>query len=45
MLNVWNSLSIGRSVCALAGWLMVALFPQDDLLSNHLADMEEHLLR
>lgn len=44
VLDVWNSLSIVRSVCALVGWLLVGMYPQDDLLFDHLAEMERHQL-
>lgn len=43
-MSVWSSLSIARSVGAIVGWIMIGLSPTDDLLYNHLLEMEKYQL-
>ncbi|GAB0099047.1 uncharacterized protein DMENIID0001_148680 [Sergentomyia squamirostris] len=42
IINVWNTLSVAKSVGAIVGWILVALSPID-LLYNRLAEMEKYL--
>lgn len=44
VLNVWSSLSIARSVGAIAGWIMIGFSPTEDLLYSHLLEMEKYQL-
>ncbi|XP_055376876.1 myb-like protein D isoform X2 [Condylostylus longicornis] len=44
VLNVWNSLSIARSIGAIFGWVMIGLSPGEDLLYENLLEMEKYQL-
>lgn len=43
-LSIWNSLSMARSVGAILGWILIGLTPADDLLYEHLYEMEKYQL-
>lgn len=42
--NIWNSLSLARSVAAIIGWILIGLTATDDHLYHHLLEMEKHQL-
>lgn len=42
ILSIWNTLSIARSFGAILGWIFVGLSPGDNLLYNHLMEMEKY---
>lgn len=44
MINMWNSLSLARSIGAIVGWALVGMAPTDDLLYHHLAEMDKYHL-
>ncbi|KAG4068321.1 hypothetical protein HA402_007841 [Bradysia odoriphaga] len=44
VLNIWNSMSIARSMGAISGWILIGLSSENDLLFDHLVEMHQYQL-
>jgi len=42
VLNIWNTLSVARSLGAICGWLIVGMSPTYDMLYENLMEMEKY---
>lgn len=42
VLNIWNSMSLARSIAAIIGWIMIGLNTSDNMLYNHLIELEKY---
>ena len=41
-LTIWKNLNLCRNIGAISGWVLIALFPAEDMLHVHLCNMMKY---